>query len=256
MSPSETYDKDAVDIVLSCYDYYRQTVSSPRDVREGSVYENLQETLNAFLHGFAVLHQSMYKNWIADKENIGYLVKIDAPTVIWVPVHLVPLFPDDDKVNDLWNLASNVKTTNGSIICLSGSNAVGRVLTHAGDVDFCEYVFVPCKNLTIKLEDKLKPNSSIVCLKARICGHTWQISEKEDKSSFEEGISMIDPTDEELATGKYDFVATTSSIGATEVSNLMIFCNQAGASAGMVKTFAHQEAPFAHQIGFRKKFPM
>lgn len=237
------FDKTPYFVMRACLEYVRQGAIFETARRDGTVHDMLYEGLVHSLKGQAEAMAGQYSGWRADQNFPGYMVKFDAPVVVRAPVHLVPVMPDREILNKIWDLSRVVRTTATSVICLSGSNAVRRVVSVVGDIDFCEYVY-DLDTDTPNSIDKKFDLSDCRLLSLRLGDFSeaipWTL---EKRRATQEVAAKLSPLDKIYSNGKFDYLAESGAFGIIETSNLVIICDDEGNSRSLDKTFAAQEAP-------------
>ncbi len=237
------FDNNQSSIIVSCYDYYRQSLSTP--VVEGKAKEMLSSALSNLLTGLCQAYEGQYPGWEADTYNPGYMITLSPPKMFRVPFHLLAVFPGSDVQDLIWTLASKIKTTPSSILCLSGSNAIRKMLNDIGDMDFCEYIIVTKSTADDLLKKATMSDSDLLCVGLKMPGFEWGLKSQEASASLESNKLTIDPSDSSMSRGKLDFIAKTNESGAIEATNVTIFCDKNGDSASLSDSFAYQEAPIS-----------
>lgn len=231
-------DKDPSAILLLCENFYKAN-RGDTDYSNSMMFDLIRVGLEAYLKGIAIIHEGLYQGWKADLNNPGYLVRIDAPAVMRAPYHLVPAFPTHEALNGIWKLSRSVKTCDESIICLSGSGAVLRSSVSISDFDFCEYVQAEVLKTSDKLLSRQYTEAPLIFQSLKFNSQSWLELSSEDTK---DAVASIDPDIEALSYAKLDYLAKAQGFRPSDVSNVMIFCDEFYQSASMKRTFSAQEA--------------
>ncbi|MET0082672.1 MAG: hypothetical protein ABW079_06630 [Sedimenticola sp.] len=237
------YDKLFTSTVLACAMFYQQNNDRNKDeITKGEMYSSLKDKLSRMYGAISELEGQALGAWDSDKNNPGWLIRIDSPMCIRVPAHLASLFPDSNELKRLATFGQEIKTTKNSLLYLSGSNATKKLFDIVDDVDFCEYVPNKGDNIELSILGKISTENKIVCV-ALNCPKSHGKYEKPftqlDKIS--ECLRKLDPNNEEHSTFMAHFLARQPNARVFEVSNAIIFCNEEYTSKGFKRTFAHQE---------------
>ncbi len=244
---SNKLDRDIRNIFVSCLEYYRSnpTRKSKKRGKKSAPRQHLEDALTKVLLGMAHVYDGMYPGWKVDKEHPGYLFRSDPPIFVRVPYHVLPTFPTDEALSVVWDLSRSIRSSDDSVICISGSNVLRKLFETFGDFDFCEYLN-PSRNKQVwRIEDNLKGNDSLMCLRVSLGSREWLSPVGEVQQVVADISDKFKSDDEQNSTMKFDYIATVSQSGLSEVSNLVIAVDEGGNSASLRKTFAAQEAPLA-----------
>jgi hypothetical protein len=118
-----------------------------------------------------------------------------------------------------------------------------RIFDFVGDIDFCEYFPVTDTNGFDTIASNMDGTERVACIKLALGDKQWHYPWGNDKPTSEFFASIIDSTHEDTSTIMVKYVGDVDFLGVTEITNLIIAVNEYGASAGLTKTFAAQEAP-------------
>jgi hypothetical protein len=102
----------------------------------------MREILERFLKASALLEQRTDGFVLKTSDSYaGYLVGDVNGAKVFVPWHLVEIFPPHSVLSEMHTLSQRVKLGSEGAICLSGSSVFRGALQAVGDIDFCEYIF-------------------------------------------------------------------------------------------------------------------
>lgn len=234
-------------IILRCAAYYKySTATKARRVRSGKGHLGcLEKALGKIFNAVSTMYMAPFGEWSShewdiDREYPGYLRS--TKWFIRVPVQLVPVFPDESALREVVRLANLIKTEESSIVFLSGSTALRRVLEFVDDIDFCEYLPLRGDPLCAALEQRASSNQDELLLVRLKLGEADMARpfplpldrEQIDKFSSKDGSSL-----------KLDYLWLHASKRPFEVSNIALLCDDDFQSAAFTKTFSFQEV----QIG-------
>lgn len=224
----------------ACLNFYRSNPAGGEGVRKSSMFAHIQEALGGYLAGLSVLQESAYPGWKADQDNPGHMIRIDPPVVIRAPYHLVCAFPSEANLDAIWHLSRKVKTLDTSVLCLSGSLAIVKSSISICDIDFCEYVTGSPNEITEALTGKMRGIHELVFRRVQVgSANTDQVCDDED---IRARLSAIKPNDPELSHAKIDFIGKPGGLRPTDISNVIIFCDEKWGSASLHRSFTAQEA--------------
>lgn len=191
----------------------------------------------------AQVHAGEYPDWKVDKAHPGYLIRFEPPALVRVPYHVLPTFPTGDALRVMWELSRSIRSSDTSIICLSGSNVLKRLFEVVGDVDFLEYLDVSDGYSFDGIVRNLDGGEKLICLRLALGERRWTYPWKADKPTPQFFKKTVNSDSDLYSSMKFDYVGEVQSIGIAEVTNLVIAIDKQGKSASMSKTFAAQEAP-------------
>ncbi|WP_316166820.1 MULTISPECIES: hypothetical protein [unclassified Bradyrhizobium] len=239
---SKTLDRPLAPIFSACREYYL-TNRGGLKFGKSTIFRELKEALTATLQAMASLHAVTYRDYRADKEHAGYLIKFAPPMIFRVPYHVLPTFPTGRELDALWNLSRIVRSSSNSTISISGSNVLRKLFDVVGDVDFCEYL--PARDIgdVSKLRSNMLGTQQIVCLTLTLGCERWRYPWDENSPTEEYFARTIDPRNKDRSFIKADYLGEIDEIGVSEISNLIIAIDENGNSASKSRTFAAQEAP-------------
>jgi hypothetical protein len=183
--------------------------------------------------------EASFPGWTADRDHPGYLIRPEGPVILRTPFHLVPIFPTEDFLKDVWRISRLVKTSPQSVICVSGSICTTKVTRAVNDIDFCEYINFEKPDTVDRIAVKFARNEDFIFKRLQFNGKTW--TNPLDMPNMKEHLSYIDAQKKSLATAKIDYIVKIGSFRPYEVSNVMIFCDDCWSSAARDRTFAAQE---------------
>ena len=204
------------------------------------MFSHIQEALGHYLSGLSAMHEGAYPGWKADEQNPGYMIRIDPPIIMRAPYHLVCAFPSETSLDAIWHLSRNVKTLPTSVLCLSGSAAILKSSVSIGDIDFCEYVVGAPEDIAMALTSKLQGVQDLMFKCLRI--GTGSVNQANDETEIRARLHSIQPDDPDLSHAKIDFIGKPEGMRPTDVSNVMIFCDETWRSASLHRSYAAQEA--------------
>lgn len=229
--------------VISCAIFYQNNCGrNLEEVSRGEMHAALANKLSDAYRFLSQLNSMLLSDWNADSGNPGWLVKVDGALCIRAPVHLVQLFPDTNTITEIFRLGQLVKTTTDSMLYMSGSNAVRKILDVVDDIDFCEYMPMSNDGIAELLIDKLSLSEEIACVELHCHASNRRYSQPfGDRDAITECVNNLNPEDGEKATIMTSFLAKHSYERVFDVSNLIIACDKNYNSRGLSKTFAHQE---------------
>jgi hypothetical protein len=243
-------DKPIAAIFATCHEYYVTNAGDSARERDGTVYKEVQTALTKTLGAMAALHSAQYPEWTVDKNHAGYLIKLEPPMLLRVPYHVLPTFPTGNDLQTLWDLSRAIRSGVQSVISLSGSNVLRKMFDVVGDIDFCEYFRTDDPAGFSKIASNMDGDDRIICLRVALLGKQWGAAVDEweypwnNTRPTEKVFSeLIDSSDADRSTMKVDYVGHVDSFGVTEITNLIIALDKNWHSAGLMKTFAAQEAP-------------
>jgi hypothetical protein len=233
------FDPNISRLFHQCYDFFKR---NPRgDFVATKQYTLVKDALVRTLRALADTYAVYYGGWASDEQNPGYLVSAIGGISCTVPVHLVPLFPSVLHLQKLIELSQILRVSERSILCLSGSNAIVTALEHVDDVDFCEYI--PIKDNDFAHCDffRYQKSHNILAVGLRVGTQKWNsFANAVAQESICNSVRIESETD---SVGKMDFVLIDELDGATEVSNILLFCNSSFQGPATRQSFAAQEAP-------------
>jgi hypothetical protein len=236
-------DRSLVDVYRACLDYYRANEGDRLLRRRSQVHQAMQSALTKTLSAMAQLHEALYPGWTADKDHVGYLMKLEGAIFVRAPYHVLPTFPAIEDLEGVWRLSRLLRSSDRSVICVSGSNVLRRVFDVVSDVDFCEYVDTTQQDSFGRMVANLDMSDGLICLELTLGGSKWRFpwpDGRPDAAAFKDRVNTAHPTNSIL---KFDYLATSESVGSIGASNLVIAVDADGRSAGLARTFAAQEAP-------------
>jgi hypothetical protein len=234
-------DRQISKLIAACAEYHHQNAESPMPNRKGVVYRQLADAVSKAFLSLSEFHTAVFAGWESDPDNPGYLAHMNPPAAVRVPFYLMPLFPDDQSIDEFWLLSRKIKSTPHSILCLSGSNAVGRAFKYVNDIDFCEYVPVNHKDLFGFIVDKVLCGGEVIRLKLKIFDNNWTFPSQDHEADVLDVVQNVDVTNSERSSLKIDYLVPVFNGRAREASNILIFCDLNWNSAAKIKTFAGQE---------------
>jgi len=129
------------------------------------------------------------------------------------------------------------------VISISGSNVMRKVFDFVGDIDFCEYFPVNDTSGFDTMASNMDGNERVACVSLTLGDKKWDYPWGDDRPTKEFFASMTDCADKDRSTMMVKYVGDIDHLGVAEITNLIIAVGENGASAGLTKTFAAQEAP-------------
>ncbi|MGQ0583571.1 MAG: hypothetical protein ACT4O6_16655 [Reyranella sp.] len=170
----------------------------------------------------------------ADTEVPGYVVVEFAGRRVRVPYHLVDALPPNDVLEQMFQLASHVRLSEDSQMCLSGSAVFGGRVSSIADIDFCEYIPVQPATARSVLGSRCANVRPTLFVAGRID------EDKFDRLRTQTHPSVLDGIDK-ASTAKLDYVCHLEPfIGP--LSNLSLFIDPSRPEAGSAKnSWPHQE---------------
>lgn len=236
-------EKAVAALMRGCLDVYRTNLNKPAAAIV-PFDAALGDTLTTLLGAMASLHDVLFRGqgWRADPVHAGYLLKTDAGVSMRVPYHVLPTFPSGPELTALFEVSRAVRSANGSIVCISGSNVLRRVFDVVNDVDFCEYLDITQNNAFANVAGNLKGDNDLLCLRVKLADKDWKYpSAGKPTSAFI--AKTLNSMQAESATLKMDYAGNLANFGPASITNVIIATDGQGRSAGLDKTFAAQEAP-------------
>lgn len=188
---------------------------------------------------FARIYAARTKNWIADQDNPGYLIRKAQHAEVRVPYHLAPDFPDDGALDDLVDLALKVRVGGKGVICLSGSSTFLAALRIVADVDFCEYFI----ETTLKQEESLKERLralSKTSSERLVCTEVKVYNRKGEVISLEIAQDVV-----AIFRAKVRFLALLAG-DIVETTNLVLQSSGGSTDPSLRLSHAAQEAPIVN----------
>ena len=183
--------------------YYKDRVGEKSQIKNDSAFLGpLSRKLSNSLASCVALHAGAYEDWTPDGTNVGYMVKIDGTSFLRAPVHLVPLIPEKSYAEIVWRLTNQVRLSYTSIIALSGSNAVRKILQFVDDVDFFEYVPDEPAEIIERLTKRLLTEDTSICERVKI--GTTEFSPPYNLDAAKEALRKLDPINDNEATIKLE----------------------------------------------------
>lgn len=240
----KSLDKSLNAVFLACLDYYRTNSDSSGEKQEGQLNKTLRKVLSKVLLAMAQLHAPNYSGWQVDESHPGYLMRLEGRMFVRVPYHVLPTFPSGPSLEAIWHLSRTLRSSNNSVICVSGSNVLRAVFDIVGDVDFLEYLKCGGADIGARFTRNIDSEKDVWCLKIVAGPERWEIPWRDGKPTGDYLNGVLDPSSPELSTMKFDYAGDVSTIGVVDISNLVVATDSAGKSAGLHRTFAAQEASF------------
>lgn len=234
-------DRQITNAISMCVRFYRSNKTAVQsDYADNTLFVQLRTILeNAFL-GLSLTQEAAFPGWVAERENPGYLIKIDPPNFLRAPFFLVPTFPSGKELNQVFDISTFVKTNESSRLCISGSSTTRKVIPTINDIDFCEYIQFEHPTTAQQIATKVDCTSDVVFQELKFNGKAWARSV--DKENVQEHLAYVDAEKENLSSAKIDYLIRSESFRPCAVSNVMIFCDSDWNSAGYTRTFSPQEA--------------
>lgn len=198
-------DKRIATIVSMCAQFYMNNSNMSQSEYHGNtLYNMLRTTLTNAFKGISLLQQSVFPGWSADDNHPGYLIKVDPPYVIRAPLHIVPVFPTGEFLDDVWHVSRLIKTDQHSVVCISGSSTSVKVTRAVNDIDFCEYIKITHKDVTESILRKVVNSEQLIFRKLKFNGRHWS---PENVSDSRDHLNHIDANQVTVAHGKIDYIA-------------------------------------------------
>ncbi|PUB79805.1 MAG: hypothetical protein DBO99_03075 [gamma proteobacterium symbiont of Ctena orbiculata] len=212
--------------------------------KQGAHFRILKDNLSLALKGIAKFQQGSSPGWHADDDNPGFLLKQSSFVFVRIPFHLVRLFPSDSELEKIWKIGSLIKTSEKSIMHISGSNAVKKVFSFINDIDFCEYAADdPSKIAESIISLASTPSFSGCCTKIKIADNDSQ--SPYDSDEIKSRASLLSHQKPDSCLFKMDYLMDfAENERPYEVTNLGIVCDDSEGnyvSVGFDKTFAAQQ---------------
>lgn len=227
-------------IFAACLNFYRSNPGLGLDIRGSSITARLTDSLEGYLLGLSIMHQSIYPGWIADKDHPGFMIRVEPPVVMRAPYHLICAFPSETTLEAIWHLSQKVRTLPTSVLCLSGSSAILKSAVWVSDIDFCEYVNCSGDTFASAMSDKVQAKRELVCRQVKVGPKTSAYPS--NVAEIEAHLRAVNPTSPDLSHAKIDFIGKPDGMRPTDISNLIIICDDKWKSASISRTFAAQEA--------------
>jgi hypothetical protein len=136
------------------------------------------------------------------------------------------------------------------VICLSGSTALLGTLKFVGDVDYCEYA-TPNAYSTMEVVAGANAHAvrtqSPLCERVKVMSPKWsQVCTTWDSRKTEELARLID--NEGAYQLKLDFIASTSTVGTAEATNMVLLLAVGREDEIVRASFAGQEVPISGSL--------
>jgi hypothetical protein len=242
---SKSRDPDFSEVIVRCAIYAFQSVTI---ASKGGHYEKLKESLSLALGALSQIQKISTQGWEVDQNNPGFLLKQSGFAFVRLPAHLVQLFPDDESLERIWELGVRIKTTESSIIYISGSYVCKGVLYLVNDIDFFEYTTTALDELSESIA-KLAIDISDRRLCTRIKIANGEFITPFHLNDIKLKVASLDHQDANNCSFKMDYILSADwTRRPYEVSNIGIVCRiNEGVleSAGFHKTFMYQQAQLA-----------
>lgn len=233
-------DRNIADVIILCERFYRENQSgAPNSLRQSDIFSKYSEILESAFVGYSTLQKAVHPGWGVDNDHPGYLFKVVGRCTYRVPYFLVPVFPAESLMNSVWEIAEKIKTSDGSVICISGSSATFLITESINDFDFCEYVNENDPGFRVNALRKIADNSDMMCTSVKF--GSFRGGRPFDEANISEALDKLAAQQEEQSSGKMDYVICSREFRICDVSNVIIVCDENSQSQSMQKTFAAQE---------------
>jgi len=172
-------------------------------------------------------------------EMPGYLRREIGSSVVCVPFHLLPDFPDQAILLDIRKLSQHIALSPNAAICLSGSMTAIRVYREVADLDFCEYVHDSRQLSSQRIADVVvQTNDDFICTRLKV-GHELIIERAWCSTAAR--VLDIERARSGHAWAKVDAIGYGPDIGVLEVTNVVLFGGGSDSEA-FARSFPAQEA--------------
>lgn len=240
----ENWSKQLQEAIIGSAVLFQEDKHGDRRKLKASPFKKpLSEKLRRSLAICTKFHAVAYPDWMPDDENEGYMLKIDGTSFLRAPVHLVPLVPDREHSEMVVGLSSAVRLSSNSIVAVSGSNAVRKMLPYVSDVDYFEYIPDSPAEVKSKLAQRIFPDAEdqniAHCKSVRIGMKEMVVSAQ--SSEIQAAMLELDEAVPERSTIKLDYLANINSDRPIEVSNISAFVGENFDGPGRKATFPFQE---------------
>jgi hypothetical protein len=177
--------------------------------------------------------------FVASAAFKGYLFCTVDEERIYVPFHLVSVFPDGETIQALTNVAQTIRLDDRTAICLSGSATfLGREVP-VSDLDFCEYYPSPLGEIGRRVLQKMDPSSerALVLLKLErdTFHHPWSELQVLCSNGQIEAAERL----------KFDYVWVVSAVGLIPASCVTLRVSETYSGPALGYSFVYQEAVLA-----------
>jgi hypothetical protein len=255
---AESVEDDPLSVLRGLFlrsaDYARNEQFSKPEIAAAAV--DISQHLKTMLASIAatMARSGQLPGWTADEANPGYLICADGTVAIHAPFNAFSDFPPRDVWREVASLVDGLRASDKSVVCLSGSSAQYGAVQHVSDLDLCEYVANNRHDAAGFLDSVQRARGlqypRIACWRIRV-DHTSPPSKSALPEFWRRPWADSLDADEEFEVlardaiiGKCDFVASTKSFGALELSNFVFILRDDGSASEVLEgSFPFQETP-------------